>query len=159
MKKLEFKTLQKFMSKHSTVRHYSTVFKVEDSKLVWTDAFSLLMAPSFGFAEGLYRIDGTPANNVQYPRYKEIIVMKGLSFELFKVVKFAQAVKANPKFNPCIKDGELHLDIVKDGVMLERANMAVTLGCSKCLYYPESKFYVFENASGDVKLYVPGLSG
>lgn len=157
MKYLTFDTLKKFMKKHATHRQYSHEFKVEDSRLVWTDAFSLLMAPTFGFADGLYRIDGTPANHNQYPGYKGFINMKGPGFESVKIMKFAQAVKAQPKCSPCIQNGELHLETVKDGVMLERANMAVSLGCTKCLYYPDSKFYVFENDSGDIKFYVPGL--
>lgn len=159
MKRLDFAGLKRFMKKHSgfNARQCSQVFKIEDSKLIWTDGFMLIMAPAFDLASGLYNIDGSPATHNQYPRYKEATTLKGSASNRPQVIEYATAVKANPKIISCIFNSELSLTVITGSIALDKANAAVSLGCDSCQYWEKSGFYVFSGHGDSLKFFAGEL--
>lgn len=160
MKKLDFAAIQKFMKKNKDlIRSYSNVFKVEEGKLIWTNGFILIITDSYGIEDGIYTLDNIKTDVKNYPKYKEVINLTGSSFGRVYPIEYGRSVKANPKHLSTITlEGELKLDNVSNGVTLEKANMAVGLGCSLCHYWETNNMYVFSDANGTVKVYVPGLA-
>ena len=154
-----FANLQKFMQgfDDSKVRSNAQTVNLSEAVLPYYDGSFLVplkVPESSTMTDGTYNINATPSN-VAYPRVSAVTDLGSeIGIPHQSAINFGQAVKANPKFVSGITaDGRLVTQLETGGMALDKANIAVELGCSACNYYPRGERYVFESVDGRVKLY------